>query len=225
MNSPTGAFFALVRRDVRLAYRRRGEILHPLMFFVVAVSLFVLATDPDPLFLRKIAAASLWVAALFATLLTLDSMFRQDFADDFLAQLLLSPHPAAVLVLAKVFAHWLVSGAPLLIAAPLFAAMLNLPWHACPELLLSLLLGTPAMSLLGALGSALTLAARHSGALLALLVLPLYIPILIFGSSAVRAAISGLDAGGEMAWLGAILLLALALTPAGIVAALRVSLH
>lgn len=220
------AFAALLRRDFSVACRRRGELLHPLLFFVIAASLFPLAAGPDPILLGQVAPAIIWVAALLATLLAVDGIFRSDHADGVLEQMLLSPHPPSVLVLAKTLAHWLLTGAPLILASPLLAGMLHLPQHAWPELLASLLLGTPAMSLVGAIGVALTLAARAGGgALLALLILPLYIPILIFGAGAVRSAALGLDPTGQLLWLGAILLLALALAPVTIVAALRVSLN
>lgn len=219
------AFAALLRRDLAIACRRPGEWLHPPLFFVITVSLFPLALSPDPAFLGKIAPAILWVAALLATLLAQHSMFTTDYEDGSLEQLLLSPHPASVLVSAKVLAHWLVTGVPLIIAAPLLAEMLHLPRHALPELLGSLLLGTPAMSLVGAIGAALTLAARKSGVLPALLILPLYIPILIFGAGAVRAATLGIDPAGQLLLLGAMLLLALALAPLTVVAALRAGLN
>ena len=228
MNPPTslpGAFIALLRRDFCIAYRRRGEWLHPLLFFVISVSLFPLALSPDPAFLNHIAPAVLWVTALLATLLSLPGIFTGDYEDGSLEQLLLTPHPATVLMLAKVLVHWLVSGVPLLLIAPLLAEMLYLPRPALPVLLWSLLLGTPAMSLLGAIGAALTLATRRSGLLLALLVLPLYVPILIFGAGAVRAATLGIDPTAQLLLLGAMSLLALALAPISIVAALRASLN
>ncbi len=221
----TTAFAALLRRDLAIACRRRGEWLHPLLFFVITVSLFPLALSPDPAFLAQIAPAVLWVAALLATLLALPGVFTGDYQDGSLEQLLLSPHPATLLVSAKVLAHWLVTGMPLIIVSPLLAEMLHLPRHALPELLWSLLLGTPAMSLVGAIGAALTVAARRSGALSGLLVLPLYIPILIFGAGAVRATTLGVDPAGQLLLLGAILLLALALAPLAIVAALRAGVN
>ena len=220
-----GAFAALLRRDLIIACRRRGEWLHPLLFFVITVSLFPLALSPDPAFLGKIAPAVVWVAALLATLLALPGIFTSDHADGTLEQLLLSPHPTSLLVSAKVLAHWLITGVPLIVAAPLLAEMLHLPRHALPELLGGLLLGTPTLSLVGAIGAALSVAARRSGVLTTLLVLPLYIPILIFGAGAVRAALLGLDPEGLLMLSGALLLLALALAPLTIVAALRAGLH
>lgn len=219
-----GAFAALLRRDLAIAYRRRGELLPPLLFFVITVALFPLALSPDPAFLARIAPAVLWVAALLATLLALPGVFTDDYKDGSLEQLLLSPHPATLLVSAKVLVHWLVTGVPLIMVAPLLAEMLSLPRPALPDLLWSLLLGTPALSLVGAIGAALTVAARREG-LLALLVLPLYVPILIFGAGAVRAAALGLDPAGQLLLLGAMSLLALALAPLTMVAALRAGLN
>ena len=223
--STSAAFIALLRRDFTLAYRRRGELLRPLLFFVISVSLFALAAGPDPALLGQLAPAVIWVSALLSTLLALDGVFRSDYEDGALEHLLLSPHPPSVLALAKTLAHWLLGGAPLLLVAPLLAVMLNLPERALPALLLSLLLGTPALSLVGAIGVALTLAARASGMLLALLALPLYVPVLIFGAGAVHAAAFGGDVGAHLLLLGALLLLALALAPLTIVAALRASLN
>lgn len=219
------AFFSVLRRDLSIAYRRRGELLHPVLFFVISVSLFAFAISHDPISLTNTAAVILWTTALLATLLALDDIFRSDYEDGTLEQLLLSPHPPSVLILAKGLAHWVVVGVPLMIVAPLLASMLNLPHHIWTELLLSLVLGTPTMSLIGAIGVALTLATRRNGALLALLVLPLYIPLLIFGVGATRLAMLGLDPSGPILWLGVILLLALALAPMAIVAALRISLN
>lgn len=227
MTNPTSlptAFVALLRRDIKIAYRRRGEVLHPLMFFIITSALFTFATTPDPQFLTKIASAVIWVVALLATTLALDNVFRNDFEDGTLEQLLLSPHPTTLLILAKTLAHWLVACLPLIIIAPILARMLNLPQHALPELLLSLTLGTPTMCLIGAVGAALTLATRNR-TLLALLILPLYIPVLIFGSNAIRAATLGIDPSAQFLLLGAMLLFALALAPITIVAALRIGLN
>lgn len=229
-NSPSappqwgGACAALLRRDLTIAWRRRGEILHPLLFFVIVAALFAFAAGPDPALLAVAAPAVLWVGAQLATLLALPRVFADDHRDGVLEQLLLSPHPPTLLALTKTLTHWLVSGAPLVVVAPLLAEMLHLPRAAWPALLASLLLGTPALSLVGAVGAALTLAARGGGVLLALLVLPLSVPVLIFGAGAVRAALSGGDAGAPLLLLGALLLLALALAPLTIVAALRASL-
>lgn len=219
---------ALLRRDLAAAWRRRGESLHPLLFFVIVAALFAFGAGPDPARLRDAAPGVVWLGALLAGLLALPRVFADDHRSGALEQLLLSPHPPALLALTKTLLHWLLCGAPLVAVAPLLAAMLHLPRHAWPVLLASLLLGTPALSLLGAVGAALTLAARGGGALLALLILPLSTPVLIFGAGAVHAAAIG--GGGDLVtvpllWLGAILLLALALAPLTIVAALRASLN
>ncbi len=219
------AVAAVVQRDVRIAYRRRRETLHPLMFFIMVAVLTALATGADPQLLQKMAPAVIWVAALLAVLLGLDGLFGADYRDGALAQMLLSPHPPTLLALAKVLAHWLVCCAPMIAAAPLLAEMLNFPRAAWPALLLGLALGSAAMCLLGAIGAALTLAARGGGALLGLLILPLYIPILIFGASAAQTAALGMHPSGQLLWLAAILLLLLALAPLAIVAALRISVH
>ena len=223
---------ALLRRDLSVAWRRRGEILQPLLFFIIVAALFAFAAGPDAALLAEVAAAVIWVGALLATLLALPRVFADDYRDGALEQLLLSPHPPTVLALTKTLLHWLLSGAPLVLSAPLLAEMLGLPRHAWPALLASLLLGTPALSLLGAVGAALTVAARGGGALLALLVLPLTLPVLIFGAGAVNAAAAagGIGDGGDLVaapllWLGALLLLALAFAPLTIVAALRASLN
>ena len=220
------ALFILLRRDLSAAFRRRGELLQLLFFFVITVSLFPLAATPDPAHLQKIAPAAIWMAALLASLLALDGLFRADFEDGALEQLLLSPHPPTLLVLTKTVAHWLISGAPLVLISPLLAMMLHLPPRALGVLLASLLLGTLLMSMLGALGAALTLGARAArSTLLGLLILPLYIPPLIFGAGAVRAAALGLPASGHLLWLCAMVLLAFALAPLAIVAGLRASLQ
>lgn len=228
--SPTAACAALLRRDLAAAWRRRGECLHPLLFFVIVAALFAFAAGPDAAQLAANAPAVIWLGALLATLLALPRVFADDHRNGALEQLLLSPHPPTLLALTKTLTHWLLCGAPLVAVAPLLAEMLHLPRHAWLTLLASLLLGTPALSLLGAVGAALTLAARGGGALLALLILPLSTPILIFGAGAVHAAAIGGGGAGDLVaapllWLGAILLLALALAPLTIVAALRASLN
>jgi heme exporter protein B len=224
MTGAPAAMAAVLRRDLRLALRNRGEALHPLIFFVVTTSLFPLALSPGPETLRTVAPGVLWVGALLAALLSLDSLFRGDLDDGTLEQLALAPHPLSLLVLAKVTAHWLATGLPLLLAAPLLATFLALPAHALPVLLASLLLGTPTLSLVGAIGVGLTVGLRRGGALLALLVLPMYVPVLVFGASAVAAAIVGLPATGQLYMLAAFLALALVLAPPAAAAALRVSL-
>lgn len=217
------AFVALVRRDLRLVMRHRSDAITPLMFFLVATTLFPLGLSPQPELLRQVAPGVIWVNALLATLLALESLFRSDFEDGTLEQILLSPAPAAVLVTAKITAHWLVTGVPLIVCAPLLAMMLGLPTQAWGVLLGTLALGTPVLSLVGAIGVALTVGLRRGGALLALLVLPLYIPVLIFAAHAVEAAAAGVPVTGQLLLLGAMLVLALTLAPVAAAAALRIT--
>ncbi|WP_210395708.1 heme exporter protein CcmB [Motiliproteus sediminis] len=221
--SLTRVFWITLRRDLLLAYRRRNDLISPLMFFLMVATLFPLGVSPEPEFLSQVAAGVVWVAALLATLLSMDSLFRSDFDDGSLEQMLLSPQPLALLVLAKVVAHWTVSGLPLTILAPLLGVMLYLPGEGMSALIFSLLLGTPTLSLIGAIGAALTVGLRKGGVLITLLVLPLYIPVLIFGTGAVQAASTGLPIGGYLAILGAILALGVVLTPLAVAAGLRIS--
>lgn len=216
-------FVATFRRDLVLAFRRKSELVNPLIFFLMVITLFPIGVSPEPDFLAELAPGLLWVAALLATLLSMESLFKADYDDGSLEQLLLSPQPLFMVVLAKVSAHWLMSGLALTLVAPVLAVMLFLPFEGMPGLMLSLLLGTPTLSLIGAIGAALTVGLRRGGVLISLLVLPLYIPVLIFGSSAVQAAITGLPLGGYFALLGALLALALALAPLATGAALRIS--
>lgn len=219
----TKLFAHTFKRDLVLAFRRKSELVNPLIFFLIVVTLFPIGVSPEPQFLAQLAPGLLWVAALLSTLLSMESLFKADFEDGSLEQLLLSPQPLFMVVLAKVFAHWLMSGLALTLVAPVLAIMLFLPFEGMPGLMLSLLLGTPTLSLIGAIGAALTVGLRRGGVLISLLVLPLYIPVLIFGSSAVQAAITGLPLGGYFALLGALLALALALAPLATGAALRIS--
>jgi len=216
-------FVHTFKRDLVLAFRRKSELVNPLIFFLIVVTLFPIGVSPEPQFLAELAPGLLWVAALLSTLLSMESLFKADFDDGSLEQLLLSPQPLFMVVLAKVSAHWLMSGLALALVAPILAVMLFLPAEGMPGLMLSLLLGTPTLSLIGAIGAALTVGLRRGGVLISLLVLPLYIPVLIFGSSAVQAAITGLPLGGYFALLGALLALALALAPLATGAALRIS--
>ena len=218
------AFLALFRRDMTLAFRHRAEMANPLLFFVIVVTLFPMGITPEARILETIAPGVIWVAALLAAMLSLDTLFRSDFDDGALEQILLSPHPAAVLVLAKVLAHWLVTGLPLILVAPLLGVLLVLPGEAMWVLVATLALGTPVLSLVGAIGTALTVGLRRGGVLLSLLVLPLYIPVLIFGSNAVGTAAVGLPVVGQLYFLGALLVLSLTLAPLAIAAALRISL-
>lgn len=215
------AALALLRRDLLLALRQGSDVALALGFFALVTVLFPLALGPEASLLRPLAPGLLWLAAALAALLALDRLFQADFEDGSLDALLLSPLPAPVLVAVKVLAHWLATGLPLILLAVPLAPMLHLPPEALPALLLSLLLGTPLLSLLGAVGAALVLGARRSGALVALLVLPLYIPVLIFGSAATAAAAAGLPATAPLLWLGALLALGLGLAPLAAAAALR----
>ncbi len=223
-NTLTAAFLAILSSDIAIAFRHFNAVFHPLLFFVITISLFPLAISPEPLFLQKLAPGIIWVAALLATLLALDGIFRSEYEDGTLELLLLSPHPLAVLVTAKVCAHWLISGLPLILIAVLLAIMLNLPASAFVAMLLSLLLGTPAMSMIGAIGAALIVGLRKSGVLLTLIIMPLYIPILIFGSSAIQAAVLQATWSGQVYLLAAILVLCLTLAPFAIATALKISL-
>lgn len=218
------AFAAVVARDLRLAIRRRGELAQPLVFFAAVATLFPLALGPEPALLARIAPGIIWVAALLAVLLPLERMFRPDHEDGTLEQLLLAPHPAPVLALAKAVAHWLATGLPVLVLAPVIALVLQLPAAALPALLASLVLGTPVLVLIGAIGVALTVGLRAGGPLLALLLLPLYVPVLIFAAGAVDRAAAGMSAAGPLYVLAAMLVLALTLAPLAIAASLRISL-
>ncbi len=219
------AFFAVIRRDLVLALRRRSEIANPLLFFILVITLFPLGIGAQPHLLQAIAPGIIWVSALLAAMLSLDSLFRSDFDDGSLEQILLSPHPTSVLVLAKIVAHWLVTGLPLLIVAPLLAVFLGMPNHALGVLLLTLLLGTPVLSLIGAIGVALTVGLRRGGMILSLLVLPLYVPVLIFAGNAVQMAGGGLPVDAQINILIAILLMALVLAPLPVAAALKMSIN
>ncbi|MGL4859997.1 MAG: heme exporter protein CcmB [Enterobacteriaceae bacterium] len=214
----------VIRRELRIAWRKRAEILNPLWFFLVVITLFPLSMGPEPQLLARIAPGVLWVSALLASLLALERLFRDDFTDGTLEQLLLLPTPLPVLVLAKVCAHWIVTGLPLLLLSPLSALLLSLDMATWKAAALTLLLGTPTLSLIGAIGAALTVALKQGGVLLSLLVLPLYIPLLIFASAAMDAAAQQQEIGGFLALLGAMLVAALMLAPWAIAAALRLSL-
>ena len=222
--SIASAFLALLRRDLVIAFRRRSEMVNPLLFFVLVTSLFPLGVGSQPKLLALMAPGVIWVAALLAALLSLDTIFRSDFEDGTLEQLLLSAQPVSVLVIAKVLAHWLITGLPLLLMAPVLGTFLGLPSQAVGTLVWSLLFGTPALSLIGAIGVALTVGLRKGGVILSLLVLPLYVPILIFGAGAVGNATMGIDATAQMYIMAAFLIFSLTLSPIATAAALRVSL-
>ncbi|WP_337996719.1 heme exporter protein CcmB [Oleispirillum naphthae] len=215
------AFLAVVRRDLLLAYRDGAGTWTVLGFFVIAVAVFPLGLGPEPQLLARVAAGVVWAMALLAALLSLDTLFDADWRDGSLELLLSGELAPEALVLAKALAHWLASGLPLIVVAPLAGVLLHLPGNAAPTLAVSLLLGTPALSLLGALGAALALGARRGAALLAVMVLPLAVPVLIFGAGAVESAMLGLAAGPGLLILGGIALMALAVCPFAAAAALR----
>ncbi|MCX7108005.1 MAG: heme exporter protein CcmB [Methylococcales bacterium] len=223
--SLSNAFFAIIRRDLVLALRRRSEVANPLLFFILVITLFPLGIGAQPHLLQAIAPGIIWVSALLAAMLSLDSLFRSDFDDGSLEQILLSSHPASILVLAKIIAHWLVTGLPLLIVAPLLAIFLGMPTHSLGILLLTLLLGTPVLSLIGAIGVALTVGLRRGGMILSLLVLPLYVPVLIFASNAVEIAGSGMPVTAQINILISILIMATVLAPWPTAAALKMSIN
>ena len=217
------AFYYLLIRDLRLAFRSRHELANPLIFFVLVVTLFPLAVTPSEDLLRVMAPGVIWVSALLSVLLSLDRLFKQDYEDGSLDQLMLSPNPLVILVLAKVSAHWLLTGLPLVLIAPLLGLFMYVPDEALSALVFSLLLGTPVLSLVGAIGVSLTVAVNRGGVLLSLIILPLYIPVLIFGANAVDVASDGLSVRGQMLFLGAMLALALSLAPLATAVALRIT--
>jgi len=214
----------LLHRQLLLAVRRPLDIGNPLLFFAMVVALFPLGLGPAPDKLAGFAPGVLWITALLSNLLTSDTVFRSDFDDGSLEQLLLAPQPLYLSVLAYIAAHWLTTGLLLAAVSPVFALMLNLSLSALGVLVVSLLLGTAVLSLLGAIGAALTVGLKRGGMLISLLILPLYMPVLIFGSAAVQAAVSGIPAGPYLAILGAMLCLAVALAPLAVAAGLRISI-
>ena len=226
---PQVSLLAAVRcifvRDLRLALRRRADTLAAMIFFVMVVSLFPLGIGPESALLRTMAPGVVWVAALLSSMLSLTRLFADDHQDGTLEQLLLSAHPLAFLALGKIAAHWMGSGLLLVLVAPLLALQFDLSPAACGVLVLSLLLGTPVLSLLGAIGAALTVGLRGGSVLLSLLVLPLAVPVLVFGAGAVEAYNAGLGISAHLSLLGALLVLALAAAPVVVSAALRIALE
>ena len=212
-------------RDLLAALRRRADVVTTLIFFVIVASLFPLGVGPETALLRMMGPGVVWVAALLASMLALGRLFAGDYVDGTLEQLTLAPQPLSMLVLAKVAAHWLASGLPLVVVAPLLGFQFDLSTDALLILLASLLLGTPTLSLIGAIGAALTLGLRGGGALLSLLVLPLYVPVLIFGAGAVEAGGAGLGAGAHLSVLGALLLVAVVFSPWATAVALRIAVE
>lgn len=216
---------AVVRRDLLLAARQRSDVANTLLFFIVVVTMVPLGVGPELNTLRTIAPGVVWVAALLAAILSLARLFANDYADGTLEQMLLTGEPLPVIVLAKIAAHWLVTGLPITVMAVLLGVMFDLGADTTATLVITLLLGTPALSLIGAVGAALTLGLRGGGVLISLLVLPLYVPVLIFGAGAVEAVAGGLSATGHLLLLSALSLGASVLAPWAIAAALRISLE
>lgn len=214
---------ALLARDLKLLWRRRGDAAQPILFALLVVALFALALGGNPQLLQRVAAAVLWLAVLLAGLLSLDTLFRGDAEDGSLEQWLLSPVPLPWLVAVRVFSHWLTTAFPLVLVSPLLAELMQLPHEQLPVLVASLALGTPLLSLLGAVVAALTVGMRRSGILLALLVLPLYVPVLVFGAGAVAASAQGFDASGGLLLLAAGLMVSLLLAPLTAAAAIRIA--
>jgi heme exporter protein B len=220
-----GLLSLVIRRDLVLAMRRRADVLTTLIFFVIVVSLFPLGVGPEIDMLRKMASGVVWVAALLASMLSLGRMFSADYLDGTLEQMMLVPQSLSVLVLAKILAHWMVSGLPLVIMAPVLGLQFDMPAQALWVLIAALLLGTPILSMIGAVGAALTLGLRGGGALVSLLVLPLCIPVLVFGAGAVEAVVSGTNVSSHLSLLGALLVMALVFTPWVTALALRISME
>lgn len=221
----TSVLVAMLRREVSLALRQKGEVLTPLVFFVVIASLFPLGVGPESALLLRMAPGVLWVSALLAAMLSLQRLFATDYADGSLEQMALTSTPLGLLVVAKTLSHFLLSGLPLVLMAPLLGLQFGLDARGLGILMLSLLLGTPTLSLIGSIGAALTLGVRGAGVLLSLLILPLYIPVLIFGAGAVEADAAGLGAGGHLSLLAALLVLSAFFAPLATTAALRISLE
>lgn len=224
-NTMIDLLLLVIRRDLVLAMRRRADVLTTLIFFVMVVSLFPLGVGPEMEMLRKMAPGVLWVAALLASMLSLGRLFAADHLDGTLEQMMLAPQSLSMLVLGKMIAHWMVSGLPLVLMAPVLGVQFDMPAESLGILIVGLLLGTPILSMIGAIGAALTLGLRGGGVLLSLLVLPLYIPVLIFGTGAVEAASTGLSVAPHLSLLGALLVLALAFTPWVAAQGLRISME
>lgn len=216
-------FTATLQRELLLAWRRPAEIINPLFFFVMVTALFPLGVSPQPELLATIAPGVVWVAALLAVLLSVDGLFRADHDSGALEQLLSAPQNLYVPVLAKLVAHWLLTGLPLVLVAPLLGYMLHLPSAAIGVLFVAVLLGTPTMIAIGAIGASLTVSLRSGGILLSLLVLPLYVPVLVFGAGVVSYAAKGLPVSGVLALLAAMMLASFTLAPAAVAAGLRIS--
>lgn len=218
------AFFALLRRDLLLAFRRRTELLFPVIFLLVVVSLFPLGIGPGPQLLARIAPGVIWIAALLATVISLDGLFRSDYEDGTLEQFVISGHPLTLIALAKIVAHWLVAGFPIVLLSPLLALWMNLPTESLGVMILTLAIGTPILSLIGSIGVGLTISLKRGGQLLSLLVFPLYVPILIIATAAVMAASDALPYTQFLGLLLAGLITSVTLAPFAAAAALKISL-
>lgn len=221
--SYTSAFMLVLKRDLTISLRHRDDIFNPILFFIIVITLFPLGIGPEANTLSRIAPGIIWVAALLASLLSLDRLFKADHRDGSLEQLLLSPHPLFILVLAKIVAHWLITAVPLIFIAPLLAVLLHLHSDSYLALFLTLLIGTPILSFIGAIGAALTVGIKKGGVLLSLIILPLYIPVLIFATSAIDTAAMNLPYSGQLAIIAAIFFLTLILAPFAVSSALKVS--
>ena len=219
------AFLATLKRDLLISVKRRNDILNPFMFFIIVVSLFPIGISPESAMLRQIAAGVVWIAVLLASMLSMDNLYRADYEDGSLEQLLLSSQPLYLLVFAKNIAHWLVSGLPVIVISPLLAYMLALPAAGYATLVASLLLGTPVVGMLGAIAVALTVGLGSRGLILAVITVPMSVPVLIFGTLAVQNALAGGSPVGYLALLGAMLALTISLAPVATAAALRISLN
>ncbi len=219
------AFANMLQRELLLSARKLSDSLHPLWFFILVVALFPLSLGPDSDQLRELAPGLIWVIALLALMLSVDGLFRSDFTDGSLEQLLLGVQPLYFLTLAKLLAHCVITGVPLIIVSPLLALFFGLPAEALPELILSLLLGVPTLIFIGAIGAALTVGFQRGGLLLSLLIMPMYLPVLIFGASAVQVATAGFAVTGQLSMLAGLLCLACALAPLAVSAALRLHFY
>lgn len=217
--------FHIIQRELTIAFRRPAEILNPLWFFLIVITLFPLLMGPNPELLGKIAPGIAWVAALLSALLSFERLFRDDYLDGSLEQLMLLPLGLPQVALAKVIAHWLLTGLPLILLSPIAAILLSLETHVWWALVLTLLLGTPILSCLGAIGVALTVGLRKGGTLLSLLILPLFLPVLIFAAAVLEAATLNIGYSGQLAIIGAILAITLTFSPFAVAGALRISLQ
>jgi heme exporter protein B len=216
---------SIIRRELLIAFRRQADILNPLWFFIIVITLFPLSIGPEPNLLARIAPGIIWVAALLAVLLSMERLFRDDFQDGSLEQMMLMPVPLPLVVISKVIAHWLLTGLPLILISPILAVLLSLDMATWFTVVLTLLVGTPTLSFIGAIGVALTVGLQKGGVLLSLLILPLFIPVLIFATSAIDAASLGMPFNGQLAIMAAMLVGSVTLTPFAISAALRVSVN